>query len=338
MLNYDDKTLETLSKCNSREFLNIAPWICWESENSSYGKCLRRWAFYPRMLPIFACSPHGAHHSSYIAQNELDNRVDLFFGWPKKTVKQRILKNKKKSYVIAHPWIHYRKKYIGIPPGNRKGILYFFPHSNDHITPKFGSLNRLMKSLKLLGNKYGGISICLSFHDIRKGLHKKLRKYSLPLVTVGDTNSHKFIDNFYNLIYNYRLTCSSSIGSHVYHSIEGGIPHLFLPQEKFKYTFNKLKKAYSYDKFMKIRQDSDDLKKQKKFERTLRFGDRKITAFQKKFVLDKMGFNDSITRYEASFYLWKEFFLNFYKWIPWYFYLFFKFFKKYLIRENKSAN
>ena len=338
MLNYDDKTLETLSKCNSREFLNIAPWICWESENSSYGKCLRRWAFYPRMLPIFACSPHGAHHSSHIAQNELDNRVDLFFGWPKKTVKQRILKNKKKSYVIAHPWIHYRKKYIGIPPGNRKGILYFFPHSNDHITPKFGSLNRLMKSLKLLGNKYGGISICLSFHDIRKGLHKKLRKYSLPLVTAGDTNSHKFIDNFYNLIYNYRFTCSSAIGSHVYHSIEARIPHFILPNEKFKYTFNKLKKSYSYDKFMKIRQDSDDLKKLKKFEYTLRFGNRKISAFQKKFVLDKMGFNDSITRYEASFYLWKEFFLNFYKWIPWYFYLFFKFFKKYLIRKNKSAN
>ena len=86
---------------------------------------------------------------------------------------------------------------------------------------------------------------------------------------------------------------------------------------------------------MKMYQDTDDFKKLKKFEYTLKFCNQKISAFQKEFVLDKMGFNDSITRYEASFYLWKELFLNIHKWIPWYFYLFFKFFKKYLIRENK---
>ena len=157
----------------------------------------------------------------------------------------------------------------------------------------------------------------------------------MPLVTAGDTNSHKFIDNFINLIYNYRFTCSSGIGSHAFHSIEARIPHFILSKEKFKYTCSKTKKVYSYDQDMKMYQDSDDFKKLKKFEYTLRFCNKKISAFQKEFVLDKMGFNDSITRYEASFYLWKELFLNIHKWIPWYFYLFFKFFKKYFIRENK---
>ena len=324
---FTDSELEKLSEAKEREFLNIAPWVCWESENASFGKCFRKWAFYPGFLPLFLVSPHGAYSGSTIWPNEIDGRVDLFWGWPKKKVLRRILEyKKKKSYTTIHPYIFYRRKYIGSPPSLRKGILYFYPHSNDHLTPTL-DFDKLIKNLKFLDKKYNGLSVCLSFHDIRKGLHKKFRKYSFPIVTAGNTNSSMFVDRFYKLIYQYKFTCSSHVASQVYYCIEAGIQNFMIGEEPIqKGSGIMISKKVVMDK--NDYGDKSDLHELKLFYKSLKFNNRYITKFQKQFVLNSLGYYDTISRYKATLYLWKELFLNIHKVIYLYFNLFFKVLKK----------
>lgn len=309
----DDNTLEKLSISNEKYFFNITPWVCWESENSSFGKCFRKWAFYPKFLPLFMCSAHTAYNGSNIWPNEIDDRARLFWGWPKKKIVKRINKYKKKeSYIVAHPWIYYRRKYIGNPPKKRNGILYFFPHSNTYWEPKFTSIDKMIKYLKILGQKHNGITICLSFHDIKKGLHKKLRKYSIPLVTAGNTNSHLFINRFYSLIYNYRFTSSSRVGAQTYYSIEAGIPH-FLINQKFNYIGTGISKPKSQILNEKYFYNIKEIKEMKNFEKSLNRKTKIVSEFQKKFVLNKLGYFDSIKRIKGCYLLWRELMLNFHR-------------------------
>ena len=321
MENMNNSLLEKLSLSNEKGFFKNTPWIHWESENSSFGKCFRKWALYPSFLPLFMCSTHTAYNGSYSWPNELDKNIDLFWGWPKQKIARRI-KNyqKKNSFTVAHPWIYYRKNYIGNVPKKRSGVLYFFPHYNDNWEPRFESLDKLINNLKIIGYKNNGITICLSFHDIRRGLHKELRKYSIPLVTAGNTNSHLFVNRFYNLIYNYMFTSSSSIGAHTYYSIEAGIPHFLLNKKNLRFVGSGIYKSKNKVRDNKYFYNKKELIEIVNFEKSLNIKKKNISNFQKKFVLNKLGYYDSINRLKASSLLWKALLFNLHN----LFYIYFK--------------
>ena len=216
---FSDDELVHLSKVHFRHEMGGAPWINWEVENSSFGKTFRYNTGYPHRLPIFACSDHGVHWESRCWPNELSSSSTLYLTWnEKKSIKMN--QHGKHAVHIAHPWVAYRRANYPSPNSDRYGTVIFYPHSNSTTTPELPSVDRYFDSILSLPEKYHPFVICLSFHDILKGLHLQLRKYGIPIVTAGCTNSQDFVDRFYTLAHSFKFSTSPNLGSHSYYLIE----------------------------------------------------------------------------------------------------------------------
>lgn len=314
---YSDEQLGELSKLTSKLDAGLSPWATWESENSSFGKTLREWACFPRFLPICIASDHGVHWGATCWPNEISNHYRAFFTWNKK--KNNLMRNRhgKRSYHVPHPWVHYRKKYYPTLPANRKGTLVFYAHSNATTSPKYSDLDGYINDLRALPEQCQPVVICLSFHDIEKGLHKELRKYGLPLITAGTTNSQDFVDRFYRMISQFRYSTSPNVGSHTFYLLEAGIPFFrFGPYPEYHIKGSKAVKDGKQN--LSDYGDSDDIENFEKFKQLLSIRTDSVTEKQKIMVSNYLGIDAGITRLEASGIMWREFFLNLDKVLPLY--------------------
>lgn len=232
---FDDATLERLTRLASRKEAGLAPWASWELENSSFGKTLRLWAKYPEMLPLCASSDHGVHFGATCWPNELNSPYRLFLSWNEKKARLMRERHGRNAIFVPHPWVPYRRERYPAPAEDREGTIVFFTHSNAKTTPVFDSLDRYMGELRNLPARFHPVVICLSFHDVSKGMHKQLRHYGFSLISAGTSNSTRFVDRFYAMTRQFRYACSPTIGSHAYYLIESGIP-FFLYGERPTYV------------------------------------------------------------------------------------------------------
>ena len=215
-------------------------WIHWESETYSHGRIFREWARYPRIFPLFFSSDHGVSRWSIFWQREQETKYKDYLTWNyKKYLSYRKIVDKKIHYV-PHPWTFYYQTQKVCKSSPRKGTLVFFPHSTQDIEVKFHSIERYLNELKNLDPKYHPIVICLSHHDIKKDLHIQLRKYNLPLITLGNATERDFVDNFYNVLSKFKYASSSVIGSQVYFAINAGVPYFILGEVPEYYKVNEL--------------------------------------------------------------------------------------------------
>jgi hypothetical protein len=306
---YSDEKLEALSKLNYKLEAGFSPWATWESENSSFGKTFRKWSKFTRFLPIFIASDHGVHWGAKCWPNEIENRYRAYFTWNKKKNDLMRSIHKKKSYYVPHPWVYYRKKYYPKLPMVRSGTLVFFAHSNQTTTPTYNDLDGYINGLKELPEKYQPVVICLSFHDINKGLHTKLRKYQLPIVTAGITNSQDFVDRFYSLVSKFRFSSSSNIGSHTYYLIEAGIP-FFLFGADPEYNIKGSRAVSDGKQNIMDYGDKEDLISLNRFKEILSIRTDQVTDEQQRMVSKYLGMDSEMTRFGAFLIFWRELFLN----------------------------
>lgn len=309
---YSDEQLDSLSKLTRKLDAGLSPWATWESENSSFGKTFREWACFPRFLPICISSDHGVHWGAKCWPNEINSCYRTFFTWNKK--KNDLMRNRhgKRSYHVPHPWVYYRKKHYPSLSSSRTGTLVFFAHSNNTTSPKYQDLDSYINALKALPEKYQPVVLCLSFHDIQKGLNKKLRKYNLPLVTAGTTNSRQFVDRFYSLISQFRYSSSANIGSHTFYLIEAGIPFFLLgPYPEYEIRGSKAVKDGKQN--LSDYGDAEDLEKFESLKNLLSIQTDTVTNEQKELVAEYLGLSSKITRFEAAWIMWRELVLNIFK-------------------------
>ncbi|HEY9194277.1 MAG TPA: hypothetical protein VIO81_15515 [Methyloversatilis sp.] len=220
---FSDAELQRLSRLQRRTEAGHAPWASWEAENSSFGRTLREWADYPSWLPLCASSDHGVHWESRCWPNEIESPYGLFLTWNGKKARLMRERHGKQALHIPHPWLAYRKKHVPELDPARRGTVVFFTHSNATTTPVFESLDAYMQSLRDLPADFHPVVICLSFHDVLKGMHRTLRPYGFPIVTAGITNAQCFVDRFYGIARRFRYACSPTIGSHSFYLAEAGV-------------------------------------------------------------------------------------------------------------------
>lgn len=309
---FPDDILTSLSNTSGRFDSGLARWRTWESENSSFGKTFRYTAFYPKLLPLYFCSDHAVHWESKVWPNEINSPLNLYLSWNKKKCTNFNKLNQfngKKALHVPHPWILYRKSRFGKAPNfeNRSGTLVFWPHSNDITTPSFEKQDEYILELKALPIEFHPIRLCLSFHDIKKGVHLALRKYGLPIVTAGTTNSTQFVDRFYSLIYQYKYVSSSYIGSHTFYSLEAGIPFFLLGAEPIYHS--KGSESLADGKTSPENYgDSEDLNRLEELKYLLKSPLREVSLEQKKIVAEYLGLNSTISRLSIAYEIWKSIF------------------------------
>lgn len=308
---FSNEKLEDLSVWNTLE-RGLSPWATWESENSSFGRTFRKWLWYPSFLPLFFGSDHAVHWESKCWPNEVNNSQSLFFTWnERKNTKMNKFKHKN-SFHVPHPWINYRKRSHKNPPQQQNGTLVFFPHSNNSGTPEILNITEYFKTLLNLPKKFQPVVLCLSFHDINKGLHKELRKYGIPIVTAGSTNSQYFVDRFYTLIKQFVCTTSPNIGSHTFYAMEAGIPFFLLGKEPSYIIHNSdsidngLAKLTDYG-------DRHDIENLNYLKSICRKPSLVVTDEQKKIINGYLGLNSVNSRLKVTLFVWLSFFKSLHK-------------------------
>ena len=165
--------------------------VYWVSEMYSFGKCLRYWAKYPRVLPLNVFLDHGVGLFSKLFPHELDNGANVHFTWhPLKEQRCNNIANKKVIRII-HPWLPYRRLRGITRSSTPRGTLVFYMHNTKLLKWEGRDTEEYFEKLRELPDKFQPVVLCLHMHDINTGVHKQLRRYGFPIVTAGNTNSTK---------------------------------------------------------------------------------------------------------------------------------------------------
>jgi hypothetical protein len=221
---FSDKELEYLCDINHYSRYKL-PFLFWTTEIYGFGKCYRKWLNIPNFIPIPFYGDHGVDLSGDLALHEKNNRSRFHLTWNKFRYENKDNINFKKLIYITNPWVIYRKKNNIQPKENRNGTIIFYSHTNVGIEFENDNHDNYFNELKNLDSKFMPFVICLHMHDVQKGLHKKLRKYGFPIVTIGNSLNPNFVDRFYDMIINFKQATSNKIGSQLFYCTELGIPY-----------------------------------------------------------------------------------------------------------------
>jgi hypothetical protein len=306
---YTDNELELLA--DSKEVnKGIASWVYWTSELYSFGRLFREWAYYPKLLPLFVYSDHGVHKKSTFDSHEINNNANYHFTFNEERVLKNATYKKKRVICVPHPWIIYRRRNNINQLKEAKGTLVFFSHSNDGVEFVGHDTGSYFEELKMLPKQYQPIVVCMHMHDVRKGYHKDIRKHKIPIVTAGNTSSIKFVDEFYNIIKNFKYATSNTPGTQMYYCTEMGIPYFLMG--KVPKLINHSSSESPLGEFSAVDPIHLELVE---IEKHL-FNNRvdSVSLHQKIYVEWILGLNSGVSPLEASWILWREFFRNWPRW------------------------
>jgi len=287
------------------------PWAHWTSEIYSFGKCLRFWTKYPRVLPLFVYSDHGVGLHSHLFQHELESPAKVHFTWhPVKEQRHKDIADKKVIQII-HPWISYRRLQ-GITRSKRpEGTLAFFMHGTTAVKWEGHDSEEYFEKLRELPGKFQPVVLCLHMSDIKAGLHKKLRQHGFPIVTAGNTLSTNFVDRFYDLVKNYSYATAPAWGSYAAYCVELGVPYFHLGERPVLVNIAdpNLPMGVTPQYW-----DSYHEELAKKAEALFRAPVDRVSDEQRAFVEPMLGFGSRLNRWQVSWILWREFFRNWRQW------------------------
>lgn len=297
---YDEETL--LKLCDNQNLSrSIVKLIYWPNEVYSFGRYIRKYAYYPSFFPLYCYTDHGAgYYVGEIAKHELENDAPCQFYHSPSAVERFKKSSNKPCYTMMSPFVICRRMNNIEKLENTQGTLAFPTHSTPEIDLT-SDIENYIDELKKMPEEFKPISVCLHMHDINKGQHKLFMKHGFPVYTAGDVFDKRFAERFYNILKNFKYTTSNMIGSYTYYSVEMGIPFsIYGAQplltnngdtnlEKGEYKF------YEQEEYQKLYKLFEGLSKE-------------ITPVQKKFVETHLGIYDGLSRCEMAKILYKAYF------------------------------
>jgi len=301
-----DSQLEILARSPRRD-LGYSPWAAWEAERSGFGLGFRRAAHYPSWLPLFITSDHYVDPLIQMRDNEVNPEFGVYLSWNAQKV-DALRKRGVNAHHCRHPWnyLDLDTSHSGRTPS---GTLVFWPHSHskhrDDTDPE-----DFVSSLMDLPRHYRPFVLCLMSYDIGLGLHKKLRKFGLPLTTVGDVNSQRYPYRFFRLMRNFWFAASPNMGSQVYYTLWSGRPYRLVGRNAYQHkilsctdTWNHESKSVAFN----LRYTDNELKELvTDFEASLEFDLEQPLDMQVAFAKKNMGLESEMTRGTLTHIVWDQ--------------------------------
>ena len=275
---------EQYAKLDSQLGYRRIPWFYWTSEVYGIGRGIRKYCDYPWWLPLPVYSDHSICTLGNPEPHEMLNTANIHLTWFEKRQSSLSSKVKKSVIIIPFPWLSLMQ--VADNNKKRKGTIIFFPHSNDGIELKDFSVDNYFEKLRVLPRKFHPLTICLHTHDVRKGLHKKLRAFGLPIVTVGTNSSVFFPDRFFDLVSSYEYGTSPVGGSELFLGSVSGLK-FFLHGGKPRY----FSVGHSQHPDGEITIEQDMLAVETEHKKAQLYGDLEFNNLleQKKFVNEILG-------------------------------------------------
>ena len=272
----------------------------WPSELYSFGKYYRKYARYPRFLPLLFYSDHsGPSFDAPIEEHEIENDANLFFTFSEKKKKEIEELTNKKAYVVISPQIFYRRK------NNIKKLDYVegtiaFP---DHVMPETNysySIHEYCKDLLKLPKKFHPISICLHMHDMNKESHKTYEEYGFKVVSAGNTSHRNFIKKVYEILKNYKYITSNMVGTSGLIALEMGHNFFIYPNIN-----SKVEDSFKLPDYIKNHILYKYLK-----SKTVDNVDEEIEKDIYKEIEKAFGVTDGISRSKFTWLVWRQFLIE----------------------------
>jgi len=274
----------------------------WTSEIYGFGKWIRKYAFYPKSLPLCIYTDHGVSLSEQTAKHELESDAPtLFFHWDVK-VKEFRKNSKKPCFTLYSPFVFARKFLKIEQTQDSQGAVFFLGHSTDEVIDQ-RSVEIYYQELGRLPEKFNPITICLHIHDVNRGLNKTFEKLGYTVVTAGDSSEEDFTERFYNILSKHKYAISNLVGSYAFYSIEMNIPFGLYgtPPDFFNYSDPNIELG-EYTSYKELNE----------YKKALLLFSRlpdKVTEEQRKFVEEHLGLQSQLNRVEMSIILYKSFLL-----------------------------
>ena len=143
-----------------------------------------------------------------------------------------------------------------------------------------------------------------------RNYHEKYRKYGFPIITLGNTSSIYFVDEFYKAVTQFKYATSNTPGTQSYFCIEMGMPYFLFgesPTLLIHNTSSGIQKGI-YKANDEIEQEITDLE----YEIFRPMNDA-VSIEQKIFVEYFLGLGSKISRFRMSYIIWLEFLKKTYK-------------------------
>jgi hypothetical protein len=239
MTGMSDNELEEL--CKDKFWNNgWVPWMFWTSETYSSGKYYRNWLNFPKFLPLPFASDHGIDFGGKlkgISFGSGDEKCSMYLTWGKRISQEISFHDGIEVIPCPSPWAIMLKRYQKEKNLETHGkIICYIPHSTESEDINFELVDDFVKQcVSKNNNELENLVLCVQMHDIRKGLHKYLRKYEIPIITNGNSNDTKYLLRVLRNLQQSKRNYSAFIGTQILYSISLGVPmHILLP-EKYVY-------------------------------------------------------------------------------------------------------
>ncbi|MBN2144545.1 MAG: FkbM family methyltransferase [Candidatus Aureabacteria bacterium] len=270
----------------------------WTAEIYGFGKWIRDYGFFPRLLPLYIMTDHGPRFRNDDIQFELNFSAPVQFFHCQLSVEAWKKVSKKPCYVLFSPFVHYRQSRNIKQNQDAKGTLAYPAHSTLQINEETDTEKYIEELLKL-PEEFQPIHAQFHYYDILRGRHYLWEKAGIKVHTAGHPDDYCFTERFYDILRRFKFTTSNLPMSCLYYSIEMGIPHfIYGPSPKYYNYGDDTVKLGEYDPvtyFSGIKQVYESFN-----------GIRKdISQEQKKLVELGLGLKTGISRIHMALILYR---------------------------------
>jgi hypothetical protein len=227
--------LEILEKCSEKKrrksiFRNFE----WTTEIYGFGKIYRHYAFWPKLMPIPLSGSHGITLTNRLQPTEIKSKSRYFLTFSK-LIFQNKLNNEKRIILVKHPYLNIKPE--PLESNLLQGTLVFIPHTIDSVERDSYNFDKYIARLK--ETFPGPIVLCLQIHDVKNGFLHQMRKYNIPIITLGDSLNYDYAKDFIETILHFKVLTSTNLGSQVLLSKYFGCDYVIFG-DKMKFKSNNI--------------------------------------------------------------------------------------------------
>ncbi|MBU1980652.1 MAG: hypothetical protein KJ958_15960 [Gammaproteobacteria bacterium] len=291
--------IQFLRKVVSRLLYPINPY--WTASIYGFGKWIRRYGFYPPMLPLCIYTDHGPGDAGPF-DHEIGSTAPVQFYHSPDGVERWRANYTKPCYVLYSPFVFARKQLQISRLDDAKGTLFFVAHSTESVHDR-KSVEMYHHELSLLPEKFLPVTICMHMHDIKKGLDADYRKLGYAVVSAGESLDQGFTERFYRILVQHRYVLSNIFGAYALYAVEIGLPFgLYGSPPNYLNVSDKNIEQGEYKSY----QSTEYYKTAVKLFAGL--PEEQISKEAHDFVARYLGIADGISRYEMAKVLYGSFF------------------------------
>ena len=188
-----------------------------------HGYWLRRWLGWPNWLPLPIASDHGLSFSGQLEPHESNSLSKIFLTWNRYRYHWIRHISHKNVFLIPHPYIGILSSLVIPAPLDRRGTIFFWPHTTEDQVISDGYIPVLLADIQQLEQRYQPVTICLHYHD-EKNPRLKAELEGVNVVTAGSPYSSTFAERLINLMARHKYSSAPMIGSYVPISEMLGVP------------------------------------------------------------------------------------------------------------------